>query len=427
MVGPPPKQLMWVAVFLFLRAFEEGSFVDVFGFFLKLLIILVAARAAAEVFAYLRLPAVLGEVAAGVLIGPSLLNVVQVDPVFYLLAEIGVLLLLFEVGMDTDVAQLAKTGGEASLVAATGVIAPGALIFWASRYWLTLPFLTSLFIAGAFVATSIAITVRVLSDLKMERTRFARVVLGAAVLDDVVGVVILAVLVDYSRVRAIHWLPGLRGLVFILIFLAAAPVITKLFVPAVAAVGAKCKSKGILPSAAIALILALALAAELVGAPAIIGAFAAGIALSRKFCLSLGPYSCGLSDGLSERIEASTKPIIDLFVPVFFVVVGVSINFKAVDFSNGRFWVIAAILTPLAMIGKAMSGVWAKGGFKTKALTGISMIPRGEVGLVFAQVGKTSGIFNDAIYAVVVFTVALTTLAAPLLLKAVARKDRQGA
>jgi Kef-type K+ transport system membrane component KefB len=163
----------------------------------------------------------------------------------------------------------------------------------------------------------------------------------------------------------------------------------------------------------------------MVGAPAIIGAFAAGIALSRKFCLSIGPYSCGLDNGLSERIEASTKPIIDLFVPIFFVVVGVSINFKAIDFSDGRLWLIAAILTPLAMIGKVVSGVWVRGGFRTKALTGISMIPRGEEGLVFAQAGKSSGIFNDAIYAVVVFTVALTTLAAPLLLKAMARKGRQ--
>jgi Kef-type K+ transport system membrane component KefB len=401
--------------------------VDVSGFFLKLLIILVAARAAAEVFAFLRLPTVLGEVAAGVLIGPSLLNVVQVEPVFYLLAEIGVLLLLFEVGMDTDVAQLAKTGGESSLVALTGVIAPAALTFWASRYWLTLPFLTSLFIAGAFVATSIGITVRVLADLKMERTRFARVVLGAAVLDDVIGVVILAMLIDYSRVKAVEWLPGLKGLVFILIFLVAAPVITKLFVPPIATVAEKSKSKGTLPAAAIALILALALAAELVGAPAIIGAFVAGIALSRKFCLSFGPYSCGLGNDLSKRIEAGTKPIIDLFVPVFFVVVGVSINFKAIDFSDGRFWLIVVILTPLAMIGKAISGVWVKGGFKTKALTGISMIPRGEVGLVFAQAGKTSGIFDDAICAAVVFTVALTTLAAPLLLKTVPRKDRYGA
>jgi Kef-type K+ transport system membrane component KefB len=104
--------------------------------------------------------------------------------------------------------------------------------------------------------------------------------------------------------------------------------------------------------------------------------------------------------------------------------VGVSINFRAIDFSNGQFWLITATLTPLAMIGKAMSGVWLRGDFKTKVLTGISMIPRGEVGLVFAQAGKTSGIFDDAIYAVVVFTVVLTTLAAPLLLKAVARKDR---
>ena len=400
---------------------------DVSGFFLELLIILVAARAAAEVFAYLRLPAVVGEVVAGLLIGPSLLNVVRVEPVFSLLAEIGILLLLFEVGMDTDVAQVAKTGGESSLVAVTGVIAPAALTFWASRYWLALPFLTSLFIAGAFVATSIGITVRVLADLKMERTRFARVVLGAAVLDDVIGVVILAMLIDYSRVKAVEWLPGLKGLVFILIFLVVAPVITKLFVPPITAMAERNKSKGTLPAAAIALILALALAAELVGAPAIIGAFVAGIALSRKFCLSFGPYSCGLDNNLSERIEASMKPVIDLFVPVFFVMVGVSINLKAIDFSHGRFWLIAAILTSLAMIGKAISGVWAKGGFKTKALTGISMIPRGEVGLVFAQAGKISGIFDDAIYAAVVFTVALTTLVAPLLLKAVARKDRQGA
>ncbi len=400
---------------------------DVSGFFLKHLIILVAARAAAEVFAHLRLPAVLGEVAAGVLIGPSLLNVVQVEPVFYLLAEIGILLLLFEVGMDTDVAQLAKTGGESSLVALTGVIAPAALTFWASWYWLTLPFLTSLFIAGALVATSIGITVRVLADLKMKHTRFARVVLGAAVLDDVIGIVILAMLIDYSRVRTVHWLPGLKGFVFILIFLVAAPIITKLFVPPIAAVVEKSKGKGILPTAAIALILALAVAAELVGAPAIIGAFAAGIALARKFFLPFGPYSYGRRNDLSERIETGMKPIIDLFVPVFFVMVGVSINFRAIDFSDGRFWLIAATLTPLAMIGKAMSGIWAKGGFKTKALTGISMIPRGEVGLVFAQAGKTSGIFDDGIYAVVVFTVALTTLAAPLLLKAVPRKDRQGA
>ena len=400
---------------------------DVSGFFLKLLIILVAARAAAEVFAYLRLPAVVGEVAAGVLIGPSLLNVLQVEPVFSLLAEIGILLLLFEVGMDTDAAQLAKTGGESSLVALTGVIGPAALTFWVSRYWFTLPFLTSLFIAGALVATSIGITVRVLADLRMERTRFARVVLGAAVLDDVIGVVILAMLIDYSRVEAVEWLPGLKGLVFILAFLVAAPVITKLIVPPIAAAAGRSKSKGSLPTAAIALILALALAAEMVGAPALIGAFAAGIALSRKSCFSFGPYACGLGNGLSERIEAGMKPIIDLFVPVFFVMVGVSINFRAIDFSNGQFWLIAGTLTPLAMMGKAVSGVWIKGGFKTKALTGISMIPRGEVGLVFAQAGKTSGIFDDAIYAVVVFTVALTTLAAPLLLKAIARKDGQGA
>jgi len=171
---------------------------EVSEFFLKLLIILLVAKLFAEVFAYLRLPSVLGEVIAGIVIGPSLFGVIVPDATLYLLAEIGILLLLFEVGLETDIGQMAKVGIQSSLVAITGVVVPGFLGYWISSSLLGIPFVVSLFVGGTLVATSIGITVRVLVDLKKHQTKTAKVVLGAAVLDDIVGVVILAVLYDFA-------------------------------------------------------------------------------------------------------------------------------------------------------------------------------------------------------------------------------------
>jgi Kef-type K+ transport system membrane component KefB len=390
---------------------------EVSEFFLKLLVILIAAKLFAEAFAYLRLPSVLGEVIAGIIIGPSLFNIIVPDATFHLLAEIGILLLLFEVGLETDVGQLVKVGGQSSLVAATGVVVPAVVGFWAGYYVFHLSLLVSLFIGGTLVATSIGITVRVLVDLNRHQTKTARIVLGAAVLDDVVGVVILAILYDFAVKGAVSVMDTAKVLGFITVFLLVAPVIAKLFVPLISKLSSNSRTKGMIPTVIISLILILAVISHTVGAPEILGSFAAGIALARRFFLPFGSSMDHYSHDLAEKIEQNMKPIIDLFVPVFFVVVGASINLRVIDFTSATFWSMAGLLTIGAVASKMASGVWAEGGWTTKLSTGIAMVPRGEVGLIFAEVGKKSGIFDDMIYAVIVFVVALTTLFAPLSLR----------
>ena len=392
-------------------------------FFLKLLIILLAAKLFAEVFAYLRLPSVLGEVIAGIVIGPSLLDVIVPDATLYLLAEIGILLLLFEVGLETDIGQMAKVGIQSSLVAITGVVLPGLLGYWISSPLLGLPFVVSLFVGGTLVATSIGITVRVLVDLKKHQTKTAKVVLGAAVLDDIVGVVILAILYDFAVKGQINLFNAAKVLGFITTFLIIAPVIAKLLMPVIARLSSASRTKGMIPTLIISLILSMAVISHKIGAPEILGSFAAGVALARRFFLPFGSAMDHYSHELAEKIEKNMKPIINLFVPIFFVVVGASINLRVIDFTSATFWYLAGLLTLGAIISKMVSGIWAEGNFRTKLSTGIAMVPRGEVGLIFAEVGKKSGIFDDMIYAVVVFVVALTTLFAPVALRFVMRGE----
>jgi Kef-type K+ transport system membrane component KefB len=393
--------------------------VEVSEFFLKLLVILLAAKLFAEVFSRLSIPSVLGEVVAGLVIGPSALGFVAPDATLHLIAEIGILLLLFEVGLETDVGQLVKEGIRSTLVAITGVVVPGVLGFWVSNHWFGMETIPSLFVGGTIVATSIGITVRVLKDLNQQNTRMARIVLGAAVLDDVIGVVVLAVVYDFA-VKGTVSIPGtIRILVFIMAFLLLAPVLAKLFVPLMAKAATSSRTKGMIPTIIVSLILGMAVLSHGVGAPEILGSFAAGIALARRFFLPLGASIDHYGHQLAEKIEESLTPIIDLFVPVFFVMVGVSINLRAIDVSSGTFWGFASVLLVAAVLAKITSGIWAPGGLREKLSTGVAMVPRGEVGLIFADVGKRSKIFDDTAYAAVVFVVALTTLLAPLAMRLV--------
>ena len=396
---------------------------DVSEFFLKLLVILLAAKLFAEVFSRLSIPSVLGEVVAGLIIGPSVLGFISPDATLHLIAEIGILLLLFEVGLETDVGQLVKEGVRSMLVAVTGVAVPAALGFWVSYHWFGMAMIPSLFVGGTIVATSIGITVRVLKDLNRHNTRMARIVLGAAVLDDVIGVVVLAVLYDFAVKGTVSIPATVRILVFISAFLLIAPVLAKLFVPLMAKAASSSRTKGMIPTIIISLILGLAVISHDVGAPEILGSFAAGVALARRFFLPLGASIDHYSHELAEKIEESMTPIIDLFVPVFFVMVGVSINLRVIDMTSGAFWGFAGVLTIVAILSKVVSGVWAPGGFREKLSTGVAMVPRGEVGLIFAEVGKRSKIFDDAAYAVVVFVVALTTLLAPLAMRIIMKGD----
>ena len=390
---------------------------EVSEFFLKLLVILLSAKLFAEIFSRLSIPSVLGEVVAGLIIGPSVLGFISPDATMHLIAEIGILLLLFEVGLETDVGQIVKEGVRSTLVAVTGVVVPFALGYWVSYRWFGMAVIPALFVGGTIVATSIGITVRVLKDLDRHKTRMSQIVLGAAVLDDVIGVVFLAVLYDLAVTGTVSIIATVRILAFISAFLVLAPVIAKLFVPLMAKLASSSKTKGMIPTIIISLILGLAVISHGVGAPEILGSFAAGIALARRFFLPLGASIDHYSRQLAERIEESMTPIIDLFVPVFFVMVGVSINLRVIDTTSGTFWVFGGALTVVAVISKLVSGVWAPGNWHEKLSTGIAMVPRGEVGLIFAEVGKRSNIFDDAAYAVVVFVVALTTLLAPLAMR----------
>lgn len=207
---------------------------EVSEFFLKLLVIIISAKFFAEIFAHLHLPSVLGEVVAGIVVGPSLLGFIEPDATFHLLAEIGILLLLFEVGLETDVRQILKVGGQSTLVALTGILAPALLGFSVSRYGFDMPLIPSLFIGGTLVATSIGITVRVLADIGKQNSKTAKIVLGAAVLDDIVGVVILAILYDFAVKGSVSIIDTVKIVVFIILFLLFAPIIAKLFVPLLA-------------------------------------------------------------------------------------------------------------------------------------------------------------------------------------------------
>ncbi len=396
---------------------------NVSEFLLKFLVLLITAKLFAEIFAYITLPSVLGEVIAGILLGPSLLGIIEPRGTFLLLAEMGILLLLFEVGLETDVGQLIKVGAQSLLVAVTGVAVPGLVSYWLCSFYLQLSPAVSLFVGGSMVATSIGITVRVLKDLKKYHTQRAKIVLGAAVLDDVIGVVILALLYDFAVSGLVNVTKTLRILGFILLFLIVAPVITRLFIPLLSKLSAAGRTKGILPTLITSLILALAALSHSVGAPEILGSFAAGIALARRFFLPLGASVQQGSNTLGEKIEEQMKPIINLFVPVFFVIVGASINLRAIDFTSILFWKATGLLTVAAIASKIASGVWVQGTLRKKLTTGLAMVPRGEVGLIFAEIGKRSGIFDDTLYAIIVFVVALTTLFGPILLRIILRTE----
>jgi len=389
---------------------------EIAQFFLVLILILASAKLLAEMFAYFKLPAVLGEVMAGVIVGPSLLGWVHPNDILYLLAEIGILLLLFEVGLETDIAQLLSVGTKSVMVAATGVVVPALLAYAVCTWILGISFLASMFIAGTLVATSIGISLRVLMELKQHETRTAKIVLGAAVLDDIAGVLILTLLFDLAvthQVNAAH-----TALVFgyIVAFMLAAPILAKLLVPTMRRITASGKTPGLLPTLAIILILTFAVVAHSIGAPSILGAFAAGIALSRHFFIPFGRLA-EKHESFAEKVEHQLRPISGLFVPIFFFVVGASINLRVIDFGSTSFWKMAVVLTLVAVIGKMISGVFAEGAFREKLFCGIAMVPRGEVGLIFAEVGRKNAVLNEAMYATVVFVVALTTLLAPIALR----------
>ncbi|HHO68137.1 MAG TPA: cation:proton antiporter [Gammaproteobacteria bacterium] len=386
-------------------------------FFFHLLIILLTARVFAELAVRMQAPAVIGELFAGVLLGPSLLGWIEPAEAIKLMAEIGIILLLFEVGLETDVKRLVHTGLKSVVVALAGFVLP-LLFGFALGYWVfELSLLVSLFIGGTLTATSIGITVRVLADLRRQQAPEGQIVLGAAVLDDVLGVVLLALLYEFSLGGGVSLLNAGRVLVFVGAFFVLAPVAAKLISLVIKRFDAVSTIPGLLPTTIVSLVLFFAWLAHVMGAPELLGGFAAGLALSRRFFLPLG-VALHADEKFAHRIEDQMQPIVHLFTPIFFVFVGLSLNLRDIDWGSPFIWGFSALLLLAAVAGKVMGALLIRESWPARWVIGTAMIPRGEVGLIFAELGRVSSIFNNEIYAGMVMVIALTTLLPPFVIKA---------
>lgn len=385
-------------------------------FLLHLLVILVTARLFAEIAVRLGAPSVIGELMAGVVLGPSLLGWLQPDEIIKLLAEIGILLLLFGVGLETDIRKLMRTGRSSTLVAIGGFLIPFVLGFLLAHQLFGLEILVSLFIGGALTATSIGITVRVLTDLGQRNSREGQVVLGAAVLDDVLGVVLLALLYEFSIAGGISMANTSKVLAFIGLFFILAPIAAKLISVLIRHFDTISDIPGLIPTSMVSLVLLFAWLAHEMGAPELLGGFAAGLALSRRFFLPFG-IALRTQPEFSQRIENEMRPIIQLFTPIFFVMVGLSLNLHEIDWGSSFIWSFSFLFLLVALIGKFGGAMFIGEPLRQRIIIGVAMIPRGEVGLIFAELGRTSGIFNNEVYAGMIIVIALTTLLPPFLMK----------
>ena len=378
--------------------------------------ILITARFLGEVVAHLGFPSVIGEILAGILLGPSILGIIEPHEVLRLLAEIGVILLLFEVGLETDISELAHAGTKAVTVALVGFIAPFVLGFFISHFLFDLTILVSLFIGGTLTATSIGITIRVLTDLGKQHSHEAQVVLGAAVIDDIMGVVLLSILYEFSIHGGVDLYNAMRVIAFVCLFMVIAPLIAKVISVWIKRLERISYTRGVISTTTISLVLFFAWLAHQFGAPEILGGFAAGLALSRRFFLPMG-IAIHTDPEFSRKIDNDMKPIIHLFTPIFFVMIGLTLNFRIIDWSSPFIWLFSLAALFAAFTGKFLGAMVIRDNFHRKVIIGLAMIPRGEVGLIFAELGRVSNILNNEVYATLIIVMAVTTMAPPLMMK----------
>jgi Kef-type K+ transport system membrane component KefB len=385
---------------------------------------LVAAKLLGELAERAGQPAVLGELVAGVLLGAGVLGVVPTEgpagEIVRVLAELGVVLLLFEIGLETDLREMFRVGPASLAVATVGVVLPFALGF---IYWAYVPHAAgagstdlttaAIFVGATLTATSVGITARVLSDLGRMSTIEARIIIGAAVIDDVLGLVILTVVSGLATGTSLGPLGILRILAVAVGFLVVAVLVGRYVAPKLFDQVVRMQVRYGLLVFAIAFALALSSIAALAGSALIIGAFAAGLILS--------------GTNQFDTIEREVRPVASIFTPIFFVSVGASVNLRLLDPSrpeSAALLGVAAVITLLAIVGKLAAG-WAAPWVKYRRLVvGVGMVPRGEVGLIFADIGRRAGILNEGVFGAILLMVMATTFVAPPGLKALFGSSR---
>ena len=401
---------------------------------LDLLIILVAAKLGGLAAQRLKQPAVLGELSAGIIIGPSLLGVVPsplvllkvagetpryvVDnlagimeaEVIGVLCRVGVIILLFQVGLSYNIRKFARAGKSSLLVAILGItisfiLGYGvSLLFGKMGYWSNIR-LTHIFIGAALTATSIGITAGVLSDLGKLRSKEARIILGAAALDDVGALIMLSgvtvlYLTGTLRPQAILAETGVA-----IVFLVLSLWIGVKWVPEWFNRVVRLKVKGILITASFAFMLLMSYLADLSGLAYVIGAFIAGLILAQAF--------------EHQKIRGQLKPIGDIFIPFFFVTIGIMVDLSEISGNLTRVLVTAGAFSAVAIVAKLASGLGVIDRKVNKYAVGVGMSPRGEVGLVFALYGLLNGIILPWQYTVLVIVIMVTTFIAPVWLRRV--------
>jgi Kef-type K+ transport system membrane component KefB len=387
------------------------------GTVLALAVVLIAAKLGGHLATLVKQPPVLGELIAGVVLGNlalPFLNGLKADPAIDTLSQLGVILLLFEVGLESTVGQMMRVGMSSLLVATLGVIGPMAL-GWGVGAWL-LPdasVYAHVFLGATLAATSVGITARVLKDLGRTDSDEARIILGAAVIDDVQGLVILAVVTgliaaaDRGSVLsypAIALVVGKASL-----FLVGSLVLGTYLSPRLFALASRLQASGVLLAVGLSFCFVLAWMADVIGLAPIVGAFAAGLVLEDL-------HYRDFVDRGDHTLEQLIEPIAGFLVPVFFVVMGLRTDLRV--FANpGVLW-LAAALTVAAIVGKQVCslGVIERG--LDRLSIGIGMIPRGEVGLIFANMGLTltvagEPVISAAVFSAIVVTVIATTVITP--------------
>jgi len=370
-------------------------------------LMLLAAKVFGKLAQRIGQPAVLGELLGGVILGAFVTTYKSelYHETIHLMAELGVALLLFAIGLETDLQKMMQVGLPAFVVACVGVVLPFALAYGACRL-MGLDNIVSILAGAALTATSVGITARVLNDLGRSQDPESQIILGAAVIDDIIGLIILAVVMGMARGDDLDFL----GVVFITVkafgFLAVVLIVGGFVVPRLLPYTKNWDLPGTVTMLAIIFALGLAFLAHLSGSAMIIGCFAGGILLARA------PQAHELQKGVAQLGH--------FFVPLFFVQVGLGVNlaaFNPLDSANHRTLLIGLVLIVLAVIGKFLAGFspfWFKG---NKVAIGVGMIPRGEVGLIFAATGLATKKLDDGMYGAITFMVMATTFMVPPLLK----------
>lgn len=406
----------------------HGGGPDIPHIFLVLIAALLLAKFMGEGFERVGQPAVLGELLAGVILGGSVLGIIPgpeagttLVHVMEVLAEIGVAILLFEIGLETDLNEMFRVGGSATAVALIGVLLPAGLGF---AYWYYFDpqigvhpagvefWMVAIFVGATLTATSVGITARVLTDLDQMHTPEARVIIGAAVIDDVLGIVILSVVVGLVSGATVTLFTVVQNILVAFGFLVAAVVVGNWAAPYLFNLVDRMRVRGVLLVTAFSFALLVGALAAMVGSAMIIGAFAAGIVLS----------STNQFDTVVERVE----PVADIFTPIFFVWVGVPVNVNlfipgTADFSTGVL-VVGGILTIIAIVSKVVAGYSVRDPEVDSLAIGVGMVPRGEVGLIFASIGLSQAVLSGAVYSAILIMVILSTFLVPPVLKIIFEK-----